>query len=284
MPCVGTSKAGGAIPNKASATKRGALRAVLRAFTDHPSLLYYPSRARVGRHVASWRPWRDLNSGMRWARDSAPPHVEREEAFGIPSSSSWGLMEEVGVLSREVGLTSPGMEEENLEGEGPPSEGMEGEEGLYARVYKGEPTPHHTCTPLHKAMDQLPEELLEALDGPTRPPREGTNVPEIIRKKKREPTAGQNRLLAWLSSPKGERAPQTLEDLAKELGVKPKTLQRWRTKLDLDAAAAEGARRRLLESLPTVYRVLARKAEEGSQEHIQLYLGVAPRTPPRESA
>jgi hypothetical protein len=108
-------------------------------------------------------------------------------------------------------------------------------------------------------------------------------MPESIRKK-RELTADQNRLLVWLSSPRGERAPETLEALAQELGVKPKTLQRWRTKLDLDAVAAEGARRRLLESLPTVYRVLAQKAEEGSHDHIKLYLGVAlTTTPPRRS-
>ena len=109
-------------------------------------------------------------------------------------------------------------------------------------------------------------------------------MPEGVRKKKGELTAGQNRLLAWLSSPRGDRAPGTLEDLAKELGVKPKTLQRWRTKLDLDAVAAERTRRRLLENLTTVYGVLAQKAEEGSHEHMKLYLEVALVTPSRESA
>ena len=103
-------------------------------------------------------------------------------------------------------------------------------------------------------------------------------MPEGIRKK-RELTADQNRLLAWLSSPKDERAPETLEALAQELGVNPRTLQRWRTKLDLDAVAAERARRRLLESLPTVYRVLAEKAEEGNHRHMKLYLGVATQDP-----
>ena len=88
-----------------------------------------------------------------------------------------------------------------------------------------------------------------------------------------------------MSSPKDERAPEILEALAQELGVNPKTLQRWRTKLDLDAAAAERARGRLLESLPAVYRVLAEKAEEGSHDHMNLYLGVAlTKIPPRESA
>ena len=47
-------------------------------------------------------------------------------------------------------------------------------------------------------------------------------MPEGVRKKKGELTAGQNRLLlAWLSSPRGDRASETLEDLAQELGVKP---------------------------------------------------------------
>ena len=86
-----------------------------------------------------------------------------------------------------------------------------------------------------------------------------------------------------MSNPKDERAPETLEALAQELGGNPKTLQRWRTKLDLDAV--ERARGRLLESLPTVYRVLAEKAEEGSHDHMNLYLGVAlTKIPPRESA
>ena len=50
-------------------------------------------------------------------------------------------------------------------------------------------------------------------------------MPEGLRKK-RELTADQGRLLVWLSSPKGERAPETLEALAGELGVSPKTVQR----------------------------------------------------------
>jgi hypothetical protein len=121
-------------------------------------------------------------------------------------------------------------------------------------------------------------------DSATRPPKEERIMPEGIRKK-RELTAPQNRLLAWLSSPKDERAPEILGALSQELGVNPKTLQRWRTKLDLDAVADEGARRRLLESLPTVYRALAQKAEEGSHDHMKLYLGVAlTTTPPRRPA
>jgi transposase-like protein len=88
-----------------------------------------------------------------------------------------------------------------------------------------------------------------------------------------------------VEQPEGRAGPRDLEALAQELGVNPKTLQRWRTKLDLDAVAAERARGRLLESLPTVYRVLAEKAEEGSHDHMNLYLGVAlTKIPPRESA
>ena len=88
-------------------------------------------------------------------------------------------------------------------------------------------------------------------------------------------TPEQKRVISWLASTKSERYPKTLVGLAKVLGVKPSTISRWRTDLDLDARAIREIEERLFERLPEVYGILARKAEEGSSEHIELFLRVA---------
>ena len=90
----------------------------------------------------------------------------------------------------------------------------------------------------------------------------------------RELTADQMKVLRWLSTPEMEREQKTLDDLAAEIGVRPATIKRWRTR-KLDTLAAEEARMRLLEHLPGVYRTLASKAEDGSHEHIRLFLNIA---------
>src|SRR5918993_5957798 len=90
----------------------------------------------------------------------------------------------------------------------------------------------------------------------------------------RELTTDQMRVVSWLATPEMEREPKTLEDLATEIGVRPATIKRWRTRR-LDTLAAEEARMRLLERLPGVYRTLASKAEDGSHEHIRLFLNIA---------
>jgi DNA-binding MurR/RpiR family transcriptional regulator len=90
----------------------------------------------------------------------------------------------------------------------------------------------------------------------------------------RELTTDQMKVLRWLSSPENEREPKTLDDLAAEIGVRPATILKWRSR-KLDALAAEETRMKLFEHLPEVYEVLAREAADGSPEHMQLFLRVA---------
>jgi methylphosphotriester-DNA--protein-cysteine methyltransferase len=89
----------------------------------------------------------------------------------------------------------------------------------------------------------------------------------------REPNTDQMRVVSWLTTPENDREPKTLEVLAAEIGVRPATIRRWRTR-KLDALAAEEARMRLLEHLPVVYEALAKKAEDGSHEHIRLFMRI----------
>jgi hypothetical protein len=100
----------------------------------------------------------------------------------------------------------------------------------------------------------------------------------------RELTTDQMRVVSWLATPEMEREPKTLEDLATEIGVRPATILKWRSR-KLDALAAEETRMKLFEHLPEVYDVLAREAADGSPEHMELFLkvacgyGVPPTTP-----
>ncbi len=90
----------------------------------------------------------------------------------------------------------------------------------------------------------------------------------------RELTTEQLKVVSWLATPENERKPRTLEDLATEIGVRPATIQRWRSR-KLEPLAAEEARLKLSEYLPDVYEILAKKAADGSPEHMKLYLEVA---------
>jgi len=90
----------------------------------------------------------------------------------------------------------------------------------------------------------------------------------------RELNADQMKVVSWLITPEKERKPKTLEALATEIGVRPATIRRWRSR-KLDALAAEEVRMRLLEHLPGVYEAMARLAEDGSHEHIRLFLNIA---------
>jgi DNA-binding MurR/RpiR family transcriptional regulator len=90
----------------------------------------------------------------------------------------------------------------------------------------------------------------------------------------RELNTDQMKVIEWLTTPENERKPKTLEALATEIGVRPATIRRWRTQ-KLDALAAEEARMKLLEHLPGVYEAMARLAEDGSHEHIRLFLNIA---------
>src|ERR687889_190458 len=82
------------------------------------------------------------------------------------------------------------------------------------------------------------------------------------------------KVLPWLASPDNEREPKTLEDLATDIGVRPATILKWRSR-KLDALAAEETRMKLFEHLPEVYDVLAKGAADGSPEHMKLFLTVA---------
>jgi DNA-binding MurR/RpiR family transcriptional regulator len=90
----------------------------------------------------------------------------------------------------------------------------------------------------------------------------------------RELSSDQLRVVAWLATPETQRNPKTLNALAAEIGVRPATIQRWRSKKLGPLAAAE-ARFGLVEHLPEVYETLAKKAQEGSPEHLELFLRVA---------
>ena len=90
----------------------------------------------------------------------------------------------------------------------------------------------------------------------------------------RELTTDQMKVLRWLTTPEMEREPKTLDDLAAEIGVRPATILKWRSR-KLDALAAEESRMKLFEHLPEVYEVLAREAADGSPEHMKLFLTVA---------
>src|ERR687889_741986 len=81
------------------------------------------------------------------------------------------------------------------------------------------------------------------------------------------------KVLRWLSSPENEREPKTLDDLATEIGVRPATILKWRSR-KLDALAAEETRMKLFEHLPEVYDVLAKGAADGSPEHMKLFLTI----------
>ena len=81
------------------------------------------------------------------------------------------------------------------------------------------------------------------------------------------------KVLQWLSSPENEREPKTLDDLAAEIGVRPATILKWRSR-KLDALAAEETRMKLFEHLPEIYQTLVRQAGDGSPEHIALFLKI----------
>ncbi len=89
----------------------------------------------------------------------------------------------------------------------------------------------------------------------------------------RELNPDQLKVIKWLTTPEKKRKPEKLEDLAAEIGVRPATIRRWRTR-KLDALAAEEARMKLLEHLPGVYETMAKLAQEGSHEHLRHFLNI----------
>ncbi len=94
----------------------------------------------------------------------------------------------------------------------------------------------------------------------------------------KELSRNQLRVVSWLTTAENQREPKTIEELAEEIGVRPATIQRWRSRR-LDAVAAEEIRMKLFEHLPQIYETVAEKAEGGSPEHIGLFLKIANAAP-----
>jgi DNA-binding CsgD family transcriptional regulator len=97
----------------------------------------------------------------------------------------------------------------------------------------------------------------------------------VMPQKNRVLTANQAEVVRWLATPQESRQPKTEAELAKEMGVRPATVSKWRKKLDLDAHASEIVRQELYSHLPEVYGVLVETARTGSIDHMKLLLEVA---------
>lgn len=79
----------------------------------------------------------------------------------------------------------------------------------------------------------------------------------------------------WLSLPEDERRPATQGELSTSLGVAEETLSRWKKLPGFFTAAHEAAYERLRESLPAVFRNIARRAADGDRrEWVDLYLSL----------
>jgi DNA-binding transcriptional ArsR family regulator len=92
---------------------------------------------------------------------------------------------------------------------------------------------------------------------------------------RRKLTGGQQRVVAWLATPNRFKEPKTLGELTEEIGVTQSTVRRWRRRLNLDALAAEEARKEIFSYLPDVYHTVAERAMEGSYPHSRLFLEIA---------
>jgi transposase len=62
------------------------------------------------------------------------------------------------------------------------------------------------------------------------------------------------------------------EDVAQRLNVQPCTISRWRRNNQFMEAIVSRAREKLRDKLPTMYRVAANRAEEGSHAHLKIIL------------
>jgi hypothetical protein len=80
---------------------------------------------------------------------------------------------------------------------------------------------------------------------------------------------------AWLALPEDEREPKTQAELAERIGVHAITLTRWKALPGFYKAAHDAAYLRLRESLPAVFRNIARRAADGDRrEWVDLYLSL----------
>ena len=85
-------------------------------------------------------------------------------------------------------------------------------------------------------------------------------------------TPNQEAFAAWLALPKKERVPATQGEVAANLGVRENTLADWKKKPEMTALANGLGYDELRRRIPEVLGALAREAEGGSFQHIQLFL------------
>ncbi len=85
-------------------------------------------------------------------------------------------------------------------------------------------------------------------------------------------TQREERLIEWLATPPPERDPDSMGELARQMGVPVETLRRWAARPDIAAEIGRRAGRALYIGLAEVLEALAAKAREGSFQHIKLYL------------
>jgi len=91
-------------------------------------------------------------------------------------------------------------------------------------------------------------------------------------------TAEQVAFQRWLSLPRGMREPKTQVGLARELGVDPATLYRWKRMAGWEEAVGALVKASVFESKVVQQRVLGslvKEAEKGSFYHQHLYLEIA---------
>ena len=87
-------------------------------------------------------------------------------------------------------------------------------------------------------------------------------------------STNQRKYQEWLALPKYERFPPTQDLLAKEMGVNPVTLTRWKQLDGFQKAVNDIAQQHLGSGVPEVMGALRREAEKGSFQHIKLFLEV----------
>jgi hypothetical protein len=87
-------------------------------------------------------------------------------------------------------------------------------------------------------------------------------------------STNQRRYQEWLALPKYDRFPPTQDLLAREMGVNPATLTRWKKEDGFQAAVNEIAQQHLGAAVPEVMGALRREAEKGSFQHIKLFLEI----------
>lgn len=84
-------------------------------------------------------------------------------------------------------------------------------------------------------------------------------------------TARQQALIRWCAETKYTRQPETLEALAKQLGVTSRTLRNWKNKPGFDEAVHDIAWSYLKSGLPEVLAAVAREASKGNVQAQRLY-------------